>query len=79
MTMPDERTRAVWYVRDFLVALATPSASGGFKGIPQGVRDQAHRLLKHYPTPIDLRGSASFDEKVIDQYSQEQEARWQAM
>ena len=76
MTMPDERTRAVWYVLDFLVALARPSAAGGIKGVPQGVRDQAHRLLKHYPTPIDLRGSASFDEKVIDQFANEQEKQW---
>lgn len=76
MTMPDERTRAVWYTRDFLVALATPSVSGGFRGVPQGVRDQAHRLLKHFPTPNDLRGSESFDEKVIDQYCWEQSKLW---
>jgi|GEM_PF-2259852 len=76
MTMPDERTRAVWYTRDFLFALATPSASGGFKGVPQGVRDQAYRLLRHFPTPNDLRGCVSFDEDVIDQYCWGQSKLW---
>lgn len=50
MTMPDERTRAVLDTREFLVALCC----GEIKRIPAEVRERARRLLKHYPSPLDL-------------------------
>jgi len=52
MTLPDERTRSLLNVREFLIALASPH--GGLKRIPSDVRRQARYLLKHYPTTWDL-------------------------
>ncbi|WP_369538106.1 BPSL0761 family protein [Leptothrix discophora] len=46
MTTPDERTRAVMQTRDFLQELAGQSAD---PCIPEFVRREAHRLLRHYP------------------------------
>jgi hypothetical protein len=50
MTLPYERHCAVISAREFLVELAC----GEIKRIPAEVRDRARRLLKHYPSPIDL-------------------------
>ena len=57
MTLPVERTRSVQYAADFLLRLA------GFgpqpiKRIPKSVRDEARRILRHYPTTYDLADSA---------------------
>jgi len=52
MTTPDERTRAVLHTRDFLEALRD---SGMQPGVPDEVREQARRLLRHYPDVTDLR------------------------
>lgn len=49
MTMPHERTRAVLQTREFLKGLA-----GKEPGIPQAVRQEAERLLRHYPDELDL-------------------------
>ena len=53
MTMPDERTRAVLYVSEFLRRLASPY-NGGIKGVKKEVREEARMLLRHYPLPGDL-------------------------
>ena len=66
MTTPEERTRAVISVRNFLTKLL--SAKHGYKRIPKEVRKEAHRLLKHYPLGIDLIGKDSFDKDVIHGY-----------
>jgi hypothetical protein len=50
MTLPYERHRAVINTREFLVQLCC----GEIKRIPAEVRDRARRLLRHYPSPIDL-------------------------
>jgi hypothetical protein len=52
MTLPDERTRAVINTREFLLRLCSPY--GGFKRIPGEVREEARRLLKHFPNTFDL-------------------------
>ena len=46
MTTPDERTRAVMQARQFLQELAWSAADAG---IPEPVRREAVRLLRHYP------------------------------
>jgi len=58
MTLPYERTRAVSNARDFLLRLASPYVDGGFKKIPTAVRQAALRLLRHYPSAVDLRYAA---------------------
>jgi len=50
MTLPYERHRAVLNAREFLVQLCC----GEIKRVPAEVRDRARRLLKHYPSPLDL-------------------------
>jgi len=53
MTLPNERTRSVLHARDFLLRLASPYG-GGLKRIPKDVRDEARRLLRHYPSAVDM-------------------------
>ena len=53
MTLPYERTAATLRVREFLVRLSSPYG-GGIKGVRSGVRQEARRLLKHFPTAADL-------------------------
>ncbi|QIB50724.1 BPSL0761 family protein [Pseudomonas sp. OIL-1] len=48
MTMPDERTRSIIQAREFLIAVRHD------KSLPQSVRDQAYRLLRHYPTAEEV-------------------------
>jgi len=52
MTIPIERTWAIRNVREFLRALMDPQAT---KRIPKEIRHQAYRLLKHFPTDLDMR------------------------
>ena len=58
MTLPYERTRSVNNAREFLVRLTSPYVDGGFKRIPTAVRQAALRLLRHYPSAVDLRYAA---------------------
>lgn len=51
MTLPDERTRAVLYTRSFLLSLQIPKET---PGVPKAIRDEARRLLKHYPGDYHL-------------------------
>lgn len=65
MTLPNERTRAVIYTREFLVRLASAYGENAIKRVPADVRAEARRLLKHYPSPVDLRDPAiSFDSRA---------------
>lgn len=48
MTMPNERTRSVIQAREFLIKLRADEA------LPEAVRNEAHRLLRHYPTNSDV-------------------------
>jgi hypothetical protein len=60
MTLPYERTRSVMNTRDFLLRLASPYG-GGLKRIPKDVRDEARRLLRHYPHSFDLSSADCWD------------------
>lgn len=50
MTLPRERTRAVLQTREFLRALANSGLD-----LPNGIRERAITLLRHYPHARDLR------------------------
>lgn len=51
MTLPCERTNAVVSVESFLRDLRDPKKT---PRVPREVREQASRLLKHYPTKFDM-------------------------
>lgn len=51
MTTPDERTKAVLRVERFLMDLRNPKKC---PRIPKAVREEASRLLKHYPSQYDM-------------------------
>lgn len=51
MTMPIERTRAVLQTREFLRQLMTDVGSAG---LPVSLREEARRLLRHYPNSSDM-------------------------
>lgn len=51
MTMPAERTRTVPQTREFLLELQTATKSSG---VPENVRKEARRLLRHFPSAWDL-------------------------
>lgn len=51
MTLPDERTRAVYYTRKFLLDLLNPKAT---PRVPKDIRRHARSLLRHYPSLFDL-------------------------
>lgn len=57
MTMPNERSRAVVNIRDFLVALSQDSA------LPERVRHDAKFLLRHYPTRDDVILAGKIEEQ----------------
>ncbi len=46
MTTPDERIRAVMQTKAFLLELQNTTKS---PGVPESIRREAHRLLRHYP------------------------------
>ena len=50
MTLPDERYRAVLHTEKFLQRLA----GGELTRVPKAVREEARRLLRHYPSAYDL-------------------------
>lgn len=71
MTLPNERTRAVLNVREFLVRLSTPYVEKGLKKIPMAVRAEARALLRHYPTTCDLLyPDTAFDPGVVEAHIQ---------
>lgn len=51
MTIPSERTRSVVQTREFLVSLLDPKKT---PRVPLRVRKQAGRLLRHYPSGLDM-------------------------
>ena len=51
MTMPSERTQAVLRVEKFLLDLRNPKK---YPRVPKAVREEAGRLLKHYPSQFDM-------------------------
>lgn len=51
MTVPVERTNAVIWTEQFLADLMDPKTT---PRVPKAVRDQARRLLRHYPTKFEM-------------------------
>jgi hypothetical protein len=51
MTLPIERTYAVQNTEQFLLDLCNSKKT---PRVPAGIREQARRLLRHYPTKYDL-------------------------
>ena len=71
---------------DFLGRISSANGPNGIKRIPKEVRQEARRLLKHFPRPYDLYAAAKcapdvFDEQELLRYDeareQEEEARKQ--
>lgn len=55
MTLPDERYRAVMNTRIFLHELLNPEKT---PRVPKDVRENAHWLLRHYPSDAELQQAA---------------------
>jgi len=55
MTLPDERTRAIQYARQFLTDLVHPHKT---KKIPLEIRKRARSVLKHFPGELDMEAVA---------------------
>jgi len=51
MTLPIQRTNAVLRTERFLIDLLDPKKT---PRVPRAVRQEAGRLLKHYPTKFDM-------------------------
>ena len=51
MTLPDERTRAVLWAREFLSRLIDPRQT---PRVPRAVRQEALSVLRHYPHECDM-------------------------
>jgi hypothetical protein len=51
VTLPDERYRAVKHTEQFLQRLA----GGEYPRVPKAVREEARRLLRHYPNNWDMQ------------------------
>jgi len=51
MTLPVERTNAVLRTERFLIDLLDPKKT---PRVPRAVRQEAGRLLKHYPSQYDM-------------------------
>jgi hypothetical protein len=54
MTMPDERSRTVFQTGAFLKELRAN------QDLPEAIRNEAHRLLRHYPSVSDIELIATF-------------------
>lgn len=68
MTMPDERTRAVLEARKFLLRLSSAYIPDGIKGVRSEVRQEARRILRHYPVAFEIVMPQSFDERAVEEW-----------
>lgn len=59
MTMPDERTRNVLQAGAFLKELRADQS------LPEHIRNEANRLLRHYPTISDIRLLAQMEARFL--------------
>ncbi|WP_150300638.1 BPSL0761 family protein [Pseudomonas profundi] len=55
--MPSERTRSVLQTREFLIALRCNEA------VSESIRNEANRLLRHYPTTDEVWRAARTEER----------------
>jgi hypothetical protein len=51
MTVPRERTNAVMFTENFLLRLIDPKQT---PRVPRAIRQEAHRLLRHYPSRFEM-------------------------
>lgn len=61
MTTPQERTRAILRASEFLLSLVDPKKT---PHTPRYVRDEARRVSKHFPFPVDLLELAQRDSSM---------------
>ena len=61
MTLPIERTNAVLNVEQFLMDLRDPKK---YPRVPKAVREEASRLLRHYPSKYNMKYIADSFEEV---------------
>lgn len=69
MTMPDERTRAITSARKFLRDLLDPKKT---PRVPRYIRDQAHRVLRHFPGDYDIHKVAKSNPDVFGKIESEE-------
>ncbi|WP_318152517.1 BPSL0761 family protein [Halomonas sp. M4R1S46] len=60
MTMPCERTRAVIQAREFLLELSQDVS------LPESLRWEAKRLLRHYPSRREMLGAGQLEEHLTE-------------
>lgn len=63
MTVPVERTNAVIWTESFLIDLLDPKKT---PRVPKSIRDQARRLLRHYPSKFEMDIIADREDGVED-------------
>lgn len=66
MTIPIERTNAVLNAREFLTRLTSPYVENGIKGVKREVREEARRVLRHFPSLVDVVQAAESCPQVFD-------------
>jgi hypothetical protein len=62
MTLPYERSNAVFKAREFLINLITPSK---IPRVPKKVRREALEILKHFPTNLDIELAVKENSKIF--------------
>ena len=68
MTLPDERYRAVVQTAKFLESLSYSSET---KRVPLAVRQEARRLLRHYPNDWDMNAACQLAPHVFQERMEE--------
>ena len=68
MTLPDERYRAVVQTAKFLQSL---SYSSEIKRVPLAVRQEARRLLRHYPNEYDMKKTSQSSPDVFQEHMED--------
>ena len=63
MTLPIERTNAVLRTEKFLMDLRDPKK---YPRVPKAVREEAQRLLRHYPSKYNMKYIADSFETLKD-------------
>lgn len=62
MTTPQERFRSLLKASEFLYELTDPKLT---KGVPKLIREQARRILRHYPFPVEIEELAKLDVRKL--------------
>ena len=60
MTTPSERTRAIIQTHEFLAELSQS------RHLPEGVRVEAKRLLRHYPSEREILEAARVEQHLSE-------------